>query len=102
MIAYCFDDKGRYVGTRECQIDPVRSKREGKTRYLLPGNSTFAAPVEYDHEKEIAVWTGESWTINTIIEPEPEPEPEREPTQLDMIEAQVTYTAMMTDTLLGV
>lgn len=25
-----------------------------------------------------------------------------EPTQLDIIEAQVTYTAMMTDTLLGV
>ncbi|MBO7312490.1 MAG: hypothetical protein J6U82_06755 [Alistipes sp.] len=27
-------------------------------------------------------------------------EPETEPTQLDQIEAQVTYTAMMTDTLL--
>lgn len=27
-------------------------------------------------------------------------EPDSEPTQLDMIEAQVTYTAMMTDTLL--
>lgn len=33
--------------------------------------------------------------------PEPEPEPELGPTQLDTIEAQVTYTAMMTDTLLG-
>lgn len=32
--------------------------------------------------------------------PEPEPEPEPELTQLDRIEAQVTYTAMMTDTLL--
>ena len=30
------------------------------------------------------------------------PEPEPQPTQLDMIEAQVTYTAMMTDTLLEV
>lgn len=29
-------------------------------------------------------------------------EAEREPTQLDIIEAQVAYTAMMTDTLLGV
>ena len=28
--------------------------------------------------------------------------PEPEPTQLDLIEAQVTYTAMMTDTLLEV
>lgn len=34
--------------------------------------------------------------------PEPEPVPDPEPTQLDIIEAQVTYTAMMTDTLLEV
>ena len=34
--------------------------------------------------------------------PEPEPEQEPEPSQLDIIEAQVTYTAMMTDTLLEV
>lgn len=36
------------------------------------------------------------------IMPDPEPEAEPEPTQLDILEAQVTYTAMMTDTLLGV
>lgn len=30
------------------------------------------------------------------------PEPTEQPTQLDMIEAQVAYTAMMTDTLLEV
>lgn len=40
------------------------------------------------------------WIPGTIPEPEPEPEPE--PSQLDVIEAQVTYTAMMTDTLLEV
>lgn len=35
--------------------------------------------------------------------PQPEPEPATpEPTQLDRVEAQVTYTAMMTDTLLEV
>ena len=34
--------------------------------------------------------------------PEPEPEVDPEPTQLDIIEAQVAYTAMMTDTLLEV
>lgn len=33
--------------------------------------------------------------------PEPEPEPEQPtPTQLDRVEAQVMYTALMTDTLL--
>lgn len=39
-----------------------------------------------------------SMTAGTVPEPEPEPEPE--PTQLDRVEAQATYTAMMTDTLL--
>lgn len=34
------------------------------------------------------------------VVPEPEPEPTPEPTQLDRIEAQSTYTAMMTGTLL--
>ena len=34
------------------------------------------------------------------IVPEPEPEPTPAPTQLDRIEAQITYTAMMTDTLI--
>ena len=33
---------------------------------------------------------------------DPLPVPEEVPTQLDIIEAQVTYTAMMTDTLLEV
>ena len=32
----------------------------------------------------------------------PLPKPEEKPSQLDVIEAQVTYTAMMTDTLLEV
>lgn len=32
--------------------------------------------------------------------PDPEPEEQLKPTILDQIEAQVTYTAMMTDTLL--
>lgn len=34
------------------------------------------------------------------VVPEPEPAAEPEPTQLDRIEAQVAYTAMMTDTLM--
>lgn len=36
----------------------------------------------------------------TALEKPVIPDPETEPTQLDTIEAQVTYTAMMTDTLL--
>lgn len=36
------------------------------------------------------------------IEDDGQPEPAETPSQLDIIEAQVTYTAMMTDTLLEV
>ena len=36
------------------------------------------------------------------IEDDGNPDPDEAPTQLDVIEAQVTYTAMMTDTLLEV
>lgn len=36
------------------------------------------------------------------IEDDGQPEPADTPSQLDVIEAQVTYTAMMTDTLLEV
>lgn len=39
-----------------------------------------------------------SWTPLPVPEPEPEPEPG--PTEQDRLEAQVTYTAIMTDTLL--
>ena len=38
--------------------------------------------------------------INNEYVYEPLPIPEETPSQLDIIEAQVTYTAMMTDTLL--
>ena len=42
------------------------------------------------------------YTFAKTPTPEPVQEPKTEPTQLDRIEAQVTYTAMMTDTLLEV
>ena len=55
---------------------------------------------EVEAAKVDGVMTMTKWTPGVMPEPEPEPEPE--PTQLDIIEAQVTYTAMMTDTLLEV
>lgn len=44
----------------------------------------------------------EAYNGEYTIEEDGQPEPTTEPTQLDQIEAQVTYTAMMTDTLLEV
>ena len=44
------------------------------------------------------------WHDNAFVyDPLPEPDPDPEtPSQLDRVEAQATYTAMMTDTLLEV
>lgn len=61
----------------------------------------YKGPVEEGQEPE-------TYTVLTVVSmaegimPEPTPEPVPNPTQLDRIEAQVTYTAMMTDTLLEV
>lgn len=41
-------------------------------------------------------------TLTNVPEPEPVEPVDPKPTQLDILEAQVTYTAMMTDTLLEV
>ena len=49
-------------------------------------------------EKFEAVHSYDGARIGDAYAPPPPPEPE--PTQLDRIEAQVVYTAMMTDTLL--
>lgn len=50
--------------------------------------------------------TTEEYTVLVVssmtegVVPDPDPEPDPVPTQLDRVEAQATYTAMMTDTLL--
>lgn len=54
---------------------------------------------EVEVEKINGVMIVTKWTPGEIPKPEPVVE---EPSQQDIIEAQVTYTAMMTDTLLGV
>lgn len=74
--------------------------------YALPvetwyGEKFAAQCMEAPDEVEQGwVYDPESGTFSEPVPYEPEPEPEPEPTQLDIIEAQVTYTAMMTDTLL--
>ena len=57
-----------------------------------------------DSNKEIQISEALKHAYNGeyTIEDDGQPEPEPEPTQLDRVEAQATYTAMMTDTLLEV
>lgn len=44
----------------------------------------------------------EAYNGEYTVEDDGQPDPTAEPSQLDIIEAQVAYTAMMTDTLLEV
>ena len=53
-------------------------------------------------EANCAIAQREAYNGEYTIEDDGQPEPELEPTQIDRVEAQATYTAMMTDTLLEV
>lgn len=53
-------------------------------------------------ESNLAIAQREAHNGEYTIEDDGQPEVTEEPTQLDRVEAQVTYTAMMTDTLLEV
>lgn len=83
---------------------PIQSQSHRKSCWL-------EGWIEVPAHLESAVWETLGWCDLTIEDgkltgitpterPEPEPEPEPEPTQLDRVEAQATYTAMLTDTLL--
>ena len=79
MNVYSYNDKMEYIGTETCQKDPVRSAKEKRDVWLLPANSTFTAPPDFDPETQKAVWNGEVWHIEALPEPEPEPDPTPEP-----------------------
>lgn len=94
--------------------------RPSKTMRYMELPEDFPAPVEgeialyaddgfllrKDNTADYLRQTFENGVLTLTNEPEPEIVEEvpieEEPTQLDRIEAQVTYTAMMTDTLLEV
>ena len=53
-------------------------------------------------EKDEEIAKREAYNGEYTIEDDGQPDPTQEPSQLDRVEAQATYTAMMTDTLLEV
>lgn len=64
---------------------------------IPPSEGVFYVEVETLPEGEGPLMLSNDGTLYRL-----EPTPTPEPTQLDIVEAQVTYTAMMTDTLLEV
>lgn len=70
---------------------------------IMPGWAVIPEEIEIPNTfpfVNIEVENGVVTSMTAGVVPEPDPELEDEPTQLDVIEAQVTYTAMMTGTLL--
>jgi len=53
-------------------------------------------------EADEAIAKAEAYNGEYTVEDDGQPDPSENPTQLDCVEAQLTYTAMMTDTLLEV
>lgn len=53
-------------------------------------------------EANLAIAKEEAYNGEYTIEDDGQSDPSETPTQLDLVEAQATYTAMMTDTLLEV
>ena len=51
-------------------------------------------------EKNEEIAKAEAYNGEYTVEDNGEPEPAEQPTQLDRLEAQLAYTAMMTDTLI--
>lgn len=75
MIAYGYDNDGYYTGPKNCQVDPLESKRKGEFVYLLPAHATFDKPLKEKDGYNVKFVNG-AWTYEKIITPEPEPIPE--------------------------
>ena len=84
-----------------CLID-----QRGYQFRLFPGGEENPPLYEFEHMVPLYKWEDGKVSRRTEEEIKADvaalPSPAESPTQLDQIEAQVTYTAMMTDTLLEV
>lgn len=58
MYANGYDDAGYFVGSVECQPDPMTPGS-----FLTPGHSTLEAFSSYNQDTEIPKWNGSSWEI---------------------------------------
>lgn len=73
---------------------------EGEHQILV--EKVLGGETEEAFEASLEIAKQEAYNGEYTIEDDGEPDPAEAPTQLDRIEAQVAYTAMMTDTLLEV
>lgn len=81
-------------GVHQTHTDPIT----GKVTFL-PEKLLFPVTLGWSEANE-EIAKQEAYNGEYTIEDDGQPDPSETPTQLDIIEAQVTYTAMITDTLL--
>jgi len=62
-LRYCFHpESGEFSGAVSCALSPARPFVNGQPNYLIPANSTDAAPPAADAAHKPA-WNGSSWTL---------------------------------------
>ena len=65
MIFYIYDEKTKeFTGTQNAFIDPLETKKQGKTVYLVPANATDKKPLE-TKENQAVIFNGSEWEIIT-------------------------------------
>lgn len=85
------------------QSNGAHRNQTGTFRTLPEGWAEVPSSIQIPDTFPFVDITVDGQTVTSMtagVVPEPEPEPTPAPTQLDCIEAQITYTAMMTDTLI--
>ena len=91
------------VTTDSISVLEVRDGKNWRRAYSNSEDGRAQLKAEFPDAYEELCGEGKPWGTEPTVFPVPDTEPaEPMPTQLDLIEAQVTYTAMMTDTLLEV
>jgi hypothetical protein len=86
--AYTYDSKGLLMGEIEMQKDPLESKIQGKTVYLVPARATLEAPPKAK-EGELVKWNGSNWEV--LPEPKKPEEPKPEEPTPEELEREATY-----------
>ena len=60
MKTYTYDEKTKeFKSEQDALLDPLETQKQGKSVYLLPGNSTYTAPTH--QESCVPVWNGSAW-----------------------------------------
>ena len=63
MIFYTYDKKTKeFTGTQNAFIDPLETKKQGKTVYLVPAHATDKKPLEHK-ENQAVIFNGSEWEI---------------------------------------